>query len=80
MASSKSVKYLLTRYLLHRTHLCRINNEKKQKAMHDPAPAACRSKMYVFYDVFKEIFCMLMLGFKLMILGFHGSLYLRLMQ
>jgi hypothetical protein len=43
------------------------NNEKKQKAKHDPD--ICRSKVYVYYDVFKVIFLMLMLGFKLMILG-----------
>jgi hypothetical protein len=41
------------------------NNQKKQKA-HD---GTCWSKFYVYYDVFKVIFWMLMLRFKLMILG-----------
>jgi hypothetical protein len=42
------------------------NNEKTQKTKYDPGSS--RSKVYLYYDVFKVILWMLMLGFKLIIL------------
>jgi hypothetical protein len=52
-----------------RMRVVKKQQKKKRKAKH--GAGACRSKVYVFYDEFRVIFLMLLVGLELRISGLH---------